>query len=149
MPSAPPCALVIFGASGDLARRKLIPAIYEMAKERLLPEQCALIGYSRTPMTGDEYRRACREAIEQFSRTKPFDAETWKRLEPSIQYHRGEYGSAEDHARLAASLSRLDKSNQTQGNRLFYLATPPEQFEPIIRCLGERKKVAGNGEFRR
>src|SRR4051812_22445388 len=80
--SAPACALVIFGASGDLARRKLIPAIYEMAREKLLPDGFALVGYSRTEMSDEQYRAQCREALDQFARTKPVDEAIWKRLAP-------------------------------------------------------------------
>jgi glucose-6-phosphate 1-dehydrogenase len=76
MPSAPPCALVIFGASGDLAKRKLLPAIYEMAREELLPERFALIGFARTKMSDDDYRKDARRAIEQFARHKPIDPQT-------------------------------------------------------------------------
>ena len=73
MPSAPPCALVIFGASGDLAKRKLLPAIYELARERLLPERFALIGFARTQMSEEDYRKDARRAVEQFARHKPID----------------------------------------------------------------------------
>src|SRR5947199_859559 len=86
MPTAPSCALVIFGASGDLAQRKLIPAIYEMAREKLLPEKFALVGFSRSPMSDEEYRKECWEAIEQFARTKPVDRSIWNRVEASIFY---------------------------------------------------------------
>ncbi len=148
--AAPPCALVIFGASGDLAKRKLIPAIYEMARERLLPEKFVLVGYSRSPMSDDQYRQECREAVKQFARTKPVDEAVWKRIESSTYYHQGDYGSAEDHARLAETLQKLDGEKGTEGNRLFYLSTPPNTFEPIISCLGERSHakpaVAGGWE---
>src|SRR5437588_7682834 len=140
MPSAPPCALVIFGASGDLAQRKLIPAIYELAREKLLSEKFALVGYSRTPKSDDEYRKECREAVQQFARSKPLDAGVWGRIERNISYVAGDYGSAEDHARLAEHLTKVDRDAGTAGNRLFYLSTPPNTFEPIIRCLGERLK---------
>src|SRR5690349_15855819 len=140
MPSAPPCILVIFGASGDLAKRKLIPAIYELAREKLLPEKFALVGYSRSPMSDDEYRKECREAIQQFARTKPVDPNLWSRIERNASYVQGDYGSAEDHAKLADRLSQIDQQAGTGGNRLFYLSTPPNTFEPIITCLGERQK---------
>ncbi|MCU1276426.1 MAG: zwf [Bryobacterales bacterium] len=140
MPSAPPCALVIFGASGDLAQRKLIPAIYELAREKLLSEKFALVGYSRTPKSDDEYRKECREAVTQFARTKPLDENVWGRIERCISYVQGDYGSAPDHAKLAEHLSKIDQTVGTAGNRLFYLSTPPNTFEPIIQCLGEQLK---------
>ena len=140
MPSAPPCILVIFGASGDLAKRKLIPAIYELAREKLLPEKFALVGYSRSPMSDDEYRKECRDAVQQFARTKPVDPNLWSRIERNASYVQGDYGSAEDHAKLAERLGQIDQQVGTAGNRLFYLSTPPNTFEPIITCLGERQK---------
>src|SRR5882724_877364 len=99
MPTALPCALVIFGASGDLAKRKLIPAIYELAREKLLPEKFALVGYSRSPMSDDEYRGECREAVKQFARSKSVDAALWDRIEKNTSYVQGEYGSTDDFAK--------------------------------------------------
>jgi len=139
MPKAPPCALVIFGASGDLAKRKLIPAIYEMAREKLLPDQFALIGFGRSPMTDEAYRADCRAAVEKFARTKPVDLDLWKSYEPRISYVQGEYGSSESHTHLAKILDQHDEKFGTAGNRLFYLSTPPNQFGPIVERLGERR----------
>src|SRR5205809_839775 len=108
MPTAPACAIVIFGASGDLARRKLIPAIYELAKEKLLDEKSYIVGYSRSPMTDEQYRKAAREAIEKYARSKPIDEQVWKSLEPRIYYTQADYGSADDHSRVGTTLARLD-----------------------------------------
>jgi glucose-6-phosphate 1-dehydrogenase len=142
MTSAAPCILIIFGASGDLAKRKLIPAVYEMAREKLLAENFALVGFSRSPMSDEAYRKECRDAVAEFARTKPVEQAVWQRIESATHYVQGEYGSAEDHSRLADLLARLDKEKGTQGNRLFYLSTPPNTFEPIITCLGEQHKPA-------
>lgn len=139
MPAASPCALVIYGASGDLAKRKLIPAIYEMAREKLLPEKFALVGYSRSPMSDDEYRKECSEAVHKFARTKPVHEATWKRIEQGISYVQGDYGSEADEARLGEALAKIDQQRGTAGNRLFYLSTPPNTFEPVIECLGKLK----------
>jgi glucose-6-phosphate 1-dehydrogenase len=129
---------VIFGASGDLAKRKLIPALYELAKEKLLSPQFALVGFARTEMDDAQYRQECREAVEKFARTQPVDQSVWKRLEESIHYVSAEdYGDAGAHQKLAKKLRELDASNGTGGNRLFYLSTPPNTFEPIIEQLGE------------
>src|SRR5215510_10996080 len=97
MPTASPCAIVIFGASGDLAKRKLIPAIYELAKEGLLDEKSYVMGYSRSQMSDEDFRKTAREALEKFSRTKPFDPNVWKKLEPRFFYHAADYGSQDDH----------------------------------------------------
>lgn len=147
--SVPPCALVIFGASGDLAKRKLIPAIYEMAREKLLPQKFALVGYARSPMSDDEYRKQCRDAVKQFARSKPVDESIWAGIEKNISYIAGDYGSSEGHAKLAERLHAVDNSVGVEGNRLFYLSTPPETFDEIIKCIGENKEayhdLAGKG----
>jgi len=140
MPSASPCALVIFGASGDLAKRKLIPAIYEMAREKLLPDSFVLVGYARSPLTDQQYRQECREAVQKFARTQPVDPEIWNRIEKNIGYVQGDYGSNDGHDRLCAYLDKADREKGTAGDRLYYLSTPPNTFEPIIRNLGEHHK---------
>jgi glucose-6-phosphate 1-dehydrogenase len=137
MQTASPCALVIFGASGDLAKRKLIPALYEMAHEKLLPQNFALIGFARTEMSDDDYRKDCREALQKF--VKDANPDTIKRLESCISYVAGDYGDAGAHERLAKKLGEVDQKCGTAGNRLFYLSTPPNTFEPIITCLGEKR----------
>jgi glucose-6-phosphate 1-dehydrogenase len=138
MPTAPPCAIVIFGASGDLAKRKLIPAVYELAKEGLLDDKSYVVGYSRSEMSDEQFRKTARESIEKHARSKPIDDGVWKKLEGRFFYTQADYGSAEDHARVAAKLSELDNRFNTGGNRLFYLATPPETFDDIITHLGEQ-----------
>ena len=154
---ASPCALVIFGASGDLAALKLVPAIYELAREKLLAEGFVLVGYARStertdkatgkkiPMNDEQYRKDCYEAIKANARKKPIDEATWKRMEPNIFYLAGQYDSSEDHARLAAKLAELDQKHNTGGNRLFYISTPPDAFKGIIHCLGEREVMHENG----
>ena len=136
MPTGSSCAIVIFGASGDLAHRKLIPAIYEMARERLLDERSYIMGFSRTEMTDDEFRRQCREAVFKHARTKPVDEKVWKSVEDRLYCIAADYGLEEDHARVARQLAELDAKHGAEGNRLYYLATPPGQFEPIIQRLG-------------
>jgi glucose-6-phosphate 1-dehydrogenase len=145
MPSVPPCAVVLFGASGDLAKRKIIPALYEMARLKLLPEQFALVGYSRTEMDDAAYRKDCRSAVEKFARTKPIDQDVLKRLESSLYYHAGDYGDQKSYEALAAKLKEIDGKHATGGDRLFYLSTPPNTFEPIIKGLGANTKILGTG----
>src|SRR2546430_12274174 len=77
MPTAPPCSLVLFGDSGDLAKRKLIPSLYDLARDKLLPDGFALVGYARTEMSDDDYRKECRDAIANFSRAKSVDESVW------------------------------------------------------------------------
>src|SRR5579863_4789423 len=146
MPNPVPCAIVIFGASGDLAQLKLIPAIYELCREKLVSDRFVLVGYARsttkkdgTPLNDQQYRKDCYDAIKKHARRQPIDESVWKRMEPNIFYLAGGYDSADDHARLAAKLRELDKTHETGGNRLFYISTPPDAFEGIIERLGERQ----------
>jgi glucose-6-phosphate 1-dehydrogenase len=145
MPNPVPCAIVIFGASGDLAQLKLIPAIYELCREKLVSEKFVLVGYARskekkdgTPLNDAQYRKDCYDAIKKHARRQPIDETVWKRMEPNIYYVSGAYDSPDDHAHLAAKLKELDKNHDTGGNRMFYISTPPEVFEGIINRLGER-----------
>src|SRR3954465_1611172 len=109
MPStAPPCAIVIFGASGDLAQRKLIPAVYEMAREDLLNDKTYIVGFSRSVMTDEQFRAQAKEAVQKYARTKPVDDAVWKKLESRFFYNAGDYGSADDHAKLGARLAEYD-----------------------------------------
>src|SRR5205814_1701715 len=94
---APPCAIVIFGASGDLANRKLIPAIYELVHEKLLDERSYVLGFSRSEMSDEQFRMECRDGVQKFGWSKPIDESVWKALESRIYYARADYGSAEDH----------------------------------------------------
>jgi glucose-6-phosphate 1-dehydrogenase len=159
MPKPVPCAIVIFGASGDLAQLKLIPAIYELCREGLVSEKSVLVGYARstakkdgTPLNDQQYRKDCYDAIKKHARHQPVDDSVWKKMEPNIFYVAGEYDSPQDHARLAAKLKELDSSHDTGGNRLFYISTPPDVFEPLIEQLGklqQQKSPQGPTGFQR
>ncbi|MEM8873188.1 MAG: glucose-6-phosphate dehydrogenase [Planctomycetota bacterium] len=141
MPSVPPCAIVIYGASGDLAKLKLIPALYELLREGLLPDSFALVGYSRTKMSHDEFRDRCREAVTTNARSAKSDAVDEKLLEKlcaNAYYHPGGYDDLDRFDALKAFLEELDEKHGTQGNRLFYLSTPPSAFAPVVSTLGER-----------
>src|SRR3954452_7487886 len=129
MPTASSCAIVIFGASGDLAKRKLIPAIYELAKEKLLDEKSYVVGFSRSPMSDEQFRKTAREAVEKYARTKPIDQEVWKKLEPRFFYNAADYGSSDDHAKCGQRLEQFDKQFGASGSRLYYIATPPDVFD--------------------
>ncbi len=132
--AADPCSVVIFGATGDLTRRKLVPALYNLGLDRLLPGSFAVVGVARTEMSDEQLATDLREGIEQHSR-RPLDEELWQELEPRISY----VSTAGDdgYRKLAEHLDRLDQERGTGGNRLFYLATPPSAFVPIVRELGQ------------
>jgi len=147
---ADPCALVIFGAGGDLASRKLVPALYNLALDRLLPGDAALVGAGRRPMSDGEFAQAMREAVEAHSR-RPLDPEMWDDMVRRIRYVQGNYDGPDDFRKLASQLSDVDHSFRTGGNHLFYLATPPSAFEGIVSGLGEAglNKPAPGGKWAR
>ncbi len=131
----PPCALIIFGATGDLAHRKLLPAVYDLAAQNLLPDEFTIIGYGRSQRAEKTFREELAVAVKEHARL-PFDEEVWHRLEERIFYQRGAYDEAESFDKLDKRLDELDKKMATGGNRMYYLATPPTEFSSIIELLG-------------
>jgi glucose-6-phosphate 1-dehydrogenase len=129
-------ALVIFGAMGDLASRKLLPAIYNLAHEGALPERIALIGISRGSLTNEEFRERARDSIDRFSRRRP-DPDVLNGLLNSMQYLSGKFDDEDLYARLRDALGDIDSSFGTSLNRVFYLSTAPEFFPVITGQLGE------------
>jgi glucose-6-phosphate 1-dehydrogenase len=132
-----PCGIVIFGASGDLAKRKLIPALYELSLQKLLDDKTYIIGYSRSKMTDDQFRKEAKDAVDKYARSKPVDPEVWKKLEPRLFYIAAGYDSDDGHKQCAAKMAELDKQFGTTPNRMYYISTPPETFEPIIAGVGK------------
>lgn len=131
-----PCAIVIFGATGDLTHRKLIPALYNIAADGELPAAVAVIGFARRPKTDDEFRAEMEEATRNFSRQTVRD-EVWQSFAKSLFYHQSEFADEEGYRKLAERLDRLDQESGTRGNRLFYFAASPEQFETIVENLNK------------
>jgi glucose-6-phosphate 1-dehydrogenase len=130
-----PCVMVIFGAGGDLTKRKLIPALYNLAKGKLLPQQFAIVGISREQVSTDDFRKAATEDIKQFS-TSGFDATSWQWFAQRLYYHAGDFKDPELYVKLGALLTQVDKEQATRGNRLFYLATSPNFFPIVVQRLG-------------
>ena len=133
-----PCAIVIFGASGDLAKRKLLPALYELALQNLLDDKSYIIGFSRSAMTDEQFRKEAKDAIGKYARTKPVDESVWASLEKRLFYIAADYGADDGHAKATAKMVELDKQFGTPGNRLYYISTPPATFEPIIAGVGKQ-----------
>ncbi|HEV8228505.1 MAG TPA: glucose-6-phosphate dehydrogenase [Candidatus Limnocylindria bacterium] len=129
-----PACLVIFGGSGDLTSRKLVPALYNLALQRLLPASFALVGSARRALTTDEFRRELHDAAAEFSRTRPINEEVWATFARNIEYVATPDERAYDE--LARVLDRVDGEIGANGNRLFYLATPPSVYAPIVRAIG-------------
>jgi glucose-6-phosphate 1-dehydrogenase len=133
-----PTTLVIFGGTGDLAQRKLLPAIYNLAHEGALPEGFNLIGVSRSEMSDDEYRAAARESIEQHSRRPP-DTQVLEKLLERVRYVPGTFDEDSVFDRLKQELGSFDEEAGIAFNRIFYLSTAPSFFALIVQKLGEHK----------
>ena len=151
-PTAEPCALVIFGANGDLSRRKLVPALYNLMVDGALPEPIAIIGIDRRNVTPDELRASLRESTAQFSRRQPIDSTTWNAFAAALDFTSGAFEDAKSYDRLKKMLEDADSDRGTRGNRIFYLATPPQFFPVIIENLHEngllhRESTSPNDPF--
>ncbi len=147
-----PHVFVLFGGAGDLAKRKIVPALYNLARQGLLPEAFALVGIGSTPKSNEDYRALMRSSVEEFSRKKPVEDAIWSKFGPKLYFLSGDFGSDALYADLKATLQRIDREHATDGNRLFYLATPPSFFGPIATSLGRagvmRRRKEGTGFVR-
>jgi len=139
-----PCAIVIFGATGDLTRRKLLPSLYNLRLNGLLPREFAFVGISRRPLDDEGLRAQLHRDLREFA-TRPVSDEVWADLAPRLHAVAGDPDDPAVHRRLAARLGELEREHRTGGNVLFYLATPPEAFGPIVRRLGEAGLAAEEG----
>jgi glucose-6-phosphate 1-dehydrogenase len=129
-----PCSVVIFGATGDLTHRKLVPALYNLAADGDLPPAVTIVGFARREKTDDQFRSELENATRKFSRQTVRD-DIWKTFAESIFYHRSEFEDESGYKALAKRLDKIDKESGTRGNRLFYLAAAPDQFESILKHL--------------
>jgi len=129
-----PCTVVIFGATGDLTMRKLIPALFNISADGELPPGLTVVGFARRPKTDEQFRQEQEEATRKFSRQTVRD-EIWNGFAQSIFYHQSEFHDPSGYKSLAERLGKIDGQRGTGGNRLFYLAAAPDQFEPILKNL--------------
>jgi glucose-6-phosphate 1-dehydrogenase len=134
--SPEPCVMVIFGATGDLTHRKLLPALYNLALEHPLPAGFSVVGFARRPYTDEQFRQQALEAINAFSRQKPVNPQVWESFASGIFYLQSTFDDPKGYERLGELLTRLDQERGTGGNRIFYLSTPPSQYPEIIQHLG-------------
>ena len=137
-----PCALVIFGASGDLTHKKLMPALYALAVRRLLPSSLAIVGVARTEGDDDGFRKDMKEAVQQHARD-PFRDDVWDELTGSLHYVSTDFADAGGENKLHDLLASLDEERGLGGNRVFYLAVPPPAFPTIVEALGKRRDERG------
>lgn len=133
---APSTILVIFGASGDLTARKLVPALFNLGLDNLLPADFRLIGYGRKPVPDDEFRKSAKEAVETFSRRK-LDEDVWGNLENHITYHAGGYDDPKAFKTLAEKIAEIEASAHHPFQLVFYVSTPPSVFSDIVVNLGK------------
>jgi len=129
-----PCSVVIFGATGDLTHRKLVPALYNLAADGELAPAVSVVCVARRDKTDEGFRKELEEATRKFSRQNVRD-EIWKTFGQGIFYHRTEFHDLNGYKTLADRLAQLDKERGTRGNRLFYLAVAPDQFDDILTNL--------------
>jgi glucose-6-phosphate 1-dehydrogenase len=144
-PAPDPCTLIIFGITGDLARRKLIPALYNLALDGRLPSSLAIVGLAREPTTTAALRATLREALEQHSRRRPLSSDVWEQLASRISYVPGAFDSPQLYRALGSLLETVERHQHTQGNRLCYLATPPQYFETVVERLSDSGLLFRNG----
>lgn len=135
--AAEPCAMVIFGANGDLTKRKLIPALYALYIDGFLPREFCVVGMSRTKMSHEDFRKHMRESMQQFASDIPLESAKWERFESCLYYLDGHFDKPNGLDNLATTLKDLGKQYGTNGNNLFYLSTPPSLYDPIIDRLAE------------
>ncbi|HKN24576.1 MAG TPA: glucose-6-phosphate dehydrogenase [Candidatus Acidoferrum sp.] len=135
--AAEPCAIILFGASGDLAKRKVIPAMYDLVQHNSLGERYAILGFARTPMTDDSFRSTIAEAATTISEVGPIEPAKWDAFASNLYYSPGDYADPESYTKLAKRLAELDAEKKLNGNRLFYLSTPPEVYQDIVENLGK------------
>ena len=137
MSGAPdPCAVVVFGASGDLTERKLLPALHNLEVDGLIPSNTAIVGIARTGFSDEKYRTTSRAEVAKHSRITPTD-ESWERFSKDMYYVQGDATDPASYRLLKESLDKVDKQSGTQGNRVWYLATLPVLFETIVENIGK------------
>jgi glucose-6-phosphate 1-dehydrogenase len=144
---AEPCTMVICGATGDLAERKLAPALYNALLGGFLPPEFTVVGFARRDLTDEAFRQHLLEGINEHSRNKPVKPAIWESFARGIEYHHGNFDDPEAYVELARRLDRIDRDRGTAGNRLFYFAVPPNLYPEIVNQL-ERAGLAANGERR-
>jgi glucose-6-phosphate 1-dehydrogenase len=141
----PPCAIVIFGANGDLTKRKLLPALYRLAYERRIPQNFAMVGNSRSPMSDQDFRQKMKESVQKFIENSPFDESVWESFEQTLYYVSGDLKDAKCYQDIQKKLAEAEQQNQTGGNVLFYLSTQPSYYTIVIEQLGKQGMNRGQG----
>ncbi len=139
-----PCAIVLFGATGDLTHRKLVPALYHLDQGGHLPSECAIVGFARRDWSDDQFRDELKKSLAN-PKDAGFEA-AWADFAPRIFYDASTFDDPEGYAKLKAQLDKIDATHGTRGNRLYYLAVSPEYFAVIVEHLGKAGLIDRDGE---
>jgi glucose-6-phosphate 1-dehydrogenase len=134
--TAEPCTVIIFGASGDLTKRKLVPALYRLTQQRLLPAEFAIMGFARSPMGDDEFREKMKDAVVTYGEAKSVDESVWQSFAQGIFYIAGDINDPTCYQKMSERLDQIDAERGTAGNRVFYLSTSPTLYSEAIEQLG-------------
>jgi glucose-6-phosphate 1-dehydrogenase len=137
-----PCALVIFGASGDLTQRKLMPALYSLAYRNLLPERFAVVGAARSEESDEQFRGRMKDAVERHARDE-FRQEVWETLASGMRYCTVDFADGAAEERLESLLREVGSEHVMSGNRVYYFAVPPSAIETLVREIAERREAKG------
>src|SRR5262245_48500705 len=137
-----PCVMVIFGASGDLTQRKLMPALYALAYRRLLPDRFAVVGAARSEESDDEFRDRMKEAVQQHGRDE-FRQDVWDELAAGMRYFTLDFADESGENNLSQLLRDVDAERGTLGNRVYYFAVPPSAIEMLVRGIAQRREREG------
>jgi glucose-6-phosphate 1-dehydrogenase len=132
-----PCAMVILGAHGDLTKRKLLPALYALFVQDLLPPGFCIVGLSRTKMSDDEFRNSMRDSIQKYATDLTFDGKAWERFASAMYYRSANLGQVDGLAEVKELLAELESRHGTRGNNMFYCSTAPSLYEDIVDRLAE------------
>src|SRR5919202_7033971 len=131
---AGPSGLVIFGVTGDLSRKKLMPAVYDLANRGLLPPGFSLVGFARREWQNEDFAQEVHDAVKEHART-PFREEVWHQLIQGMRFVQGTFDDDDAFERLRGTIEELDKAQGTGGNFAFYLSVPPRSFPVVIQQL--------------
>jgi glucose-6-phosphate 1-dehydrogenase len=142
---AGPCGMVLFGVTGDLSRKKLMPAIYDLANRGLLPPGFSLVGFARRDWADQDFCAVVKEAVQQHART-PFRESVWQQLSEGLRFVQGEFGDDNAFDQLANTVAELDESRGTMGNHAFYLSIPPSAFPVVVKQLSRAGLADQDGD---
>src|SRR6201997_3052413 len=142
---ADPCIMVIFGAAGDLTRRKLIPALYNLGRSQLLSREFAIVGVARTPITTEDFRKRLTDGMREYA-SGSLDPDLWEWFVRRMHYVSGNFDDKNLYPKLKEALEKVDKDHTTHGNQFYYLATSPEYFGEIVEQLGANGLLEENNQ---